>query len=202
MTALISPRGSHRRKGRRGPSGAIKGVSVIAGPGTGFGIAAAFATRALAICSGGASAAQPVAAASNSAAIAARDPRDRAAAAFRLLTCQYQIIDRAAPTGIIAPAARSIRAQTLFRIAKEMPFEIIEIDEMVAACNGGGGPLGHPRVYLNRLPAGRVERPYCSREFVNRAMAGRVPPEIGVVMPSAHQPGEERPEESPAPRQT
>jgi len=92
------------------------------------------------------------------------------------------------------------------------PFEIIEIDEMVAACNGGGGPLGHPRVYLNLAPAGRVECPYCSRRFVNRAMAGGVPPEIGVAMPSAHaavdlQPtglsrGEERRDESPAPRQT
>jgi uncharacterized Zn-finger protein len=81
-------------------------------------------------------------------------------------------------------------------------FEIIEIDEMVAACNGGGGPMGHPRVYLNLMPAGRVECPYCSRLFVNRGMAGRVPPEIGVVMPSARQAGEERPEESPAPRQT
>ena len=39
------------------------------------------------------------------------------------------------------------------------PFETIEIDEMVAACNGGGGPLGHPRVYLNLVPAGHVECP-------------------------------------------
>jgi uncharacterized Zn-finger protein len=81
-----------------------------------------------------------------------------------------------------------------------MAFEIIEIDEMVAACNGGGGPMGHPRVYLNLAPAGRVECPYCSREFVNRAMASRMPPEVGVAMPSAHQAGEERSEESPAPR--
>lgn len=51
------------------------------------------------------------------------------------------------------------------------PFETIYIDEMVAACNGGGGPLGHPRVYLNLAPAGRVECPYCSRLYVNRAMA-------------------------------
>jgi uncharacterized Zn-finger protein len=50
------------------------------------------------------------------------------------------------------------------------PFETIYIDEMVAACNGGGGPLGHPRVYLNLAPAGRVECPYCSRLYVNRAM--------------------------------
>lgn len=50
------------------------------------------------------------------------------------------------------------------------PSETICIDEMVAACNGGGGPLGHPRVYLNLAPAGRVECPYCSRLYVNRAM--------------------------------
>jgi len=51
------------------------------------------------------------------------------------------------------------------------PFETIYIDEMVAACNGDGGPLGHPRVYLNLAPAGRTECPYCSRLFINRAMA-------------------------------
>jgi uncharacterized Zn-finger protein len=52
------------------------------------------------------------------------------------------------------------------------PFETIYIDGMVAACNGGGGVLGHPRVYLNLAPAGRVECPYCSRLYLNRAMAG------------------------------
>ena len=83
------------------------------------------------------------------------------------------------------------------------PFETIEIDEMVAACNGGGGPLGHPRVYLNLAPVGHVECPYCSRLFVNPAVvrAGGVAPETGVVMPSAQGPGEERANESPAPRQ-
>ena len=85
-------------------------------------------------------------------------------------------------------------------IGNEMtPFETIEIGEMVAACNGGGGPLGHPRVYLNLAPAGWVECPYCSRLFVNRAVAqaGGVAPEVGVVTPSAHGPGEERPERKP-----
>jgi uncharacterized Zn-finger protein len=91
------------------------------------------------------------------------------------------------------------------------PFETIEIDEMVAACaggdgggdGGGGGPMGHPKVYLNLAPAGRVECPYCSRLFVNRAVAraGGVDPEVGVVTPSAHGPGGERGDESPAPRQ-
>jgi uncharacterized Zn-finger protein len=50
------------------------------------------------------------------------------------------------------------------------PFETIYIDGTVAVCNGGEGPLGHPRVYLNLAPAGKVECPYCSRLFVNRAM--------------------------------
>jgi len=81
------------------------------------------------------------------------------------------------------------------------PFETIEIDEMVAACNGGGGPLGHPRVYLNLAPAGHVECPYCSRRFVNRRAAA-ADPHIGVAMPSAQGAGAERPNESPAPRQS
>lgn len=61
------------------------------------------------------------------------------------------------------------------------PSDTIYIDEMVAACNGGGGPLGHPRVYLNLAPAGRAECPYCSRLFLNRAMAAGGTDESGVA---------------------
>ena len=46
------------------------------------------------------------------------------------------------------------------------PFETIYINETVAACDGGGGPLGHPRIYLNLGPTGKVDCPYCSRLFV------------------------------------
>jgi len=46
------------------------------------------------------------------------------------------------------------------------PFETIYVDEPVVACNGGGGPLGHPKVYLNLSAEGRVECPYCSRLFL------------------------------------
>src|SRR2546430_1078966 len=83
------------------------------------------------------------------------------------------------------------------------PFETVEIDEMVAACSGSGDGLGHPRVYLNLAPAGRVECPYCSRLFVNRAVAqaGGVPEAAGVIMPSAHDSGAEQRAESPTPRQ-
>jgi uncharacterized Zn-finger protein len=51
------------------------------------------------------------------------------------------------------------------------PFETVETDETIVACSGSGGPMGHPRVYLNLAPSGQVECPYCSRVFVNRAMA-------------------------------
>jgi uncharacterized Zn-finger protein len=58
-------------------------------------------------------------------------------------------------------------AQRFFPSRIEMqPFETIYIDSMVAACNGGGGPLGHPRVYLNLATDGKIECPYCSRLFV------------------------------------
>jgi uncharacterized Zn-finger protein len=64
-------------------------------------------------------------------------------------------------------------------------FETIETDEMVAACaggaGGGGDPLGHPKVYLNLAPEGRVECPYCSRLFVNRAIVRASGAEAGVA---------------------
>jgi uncharacterized Zn-finger protein len=48
------------------------------------------------------------------------------------------------------------------------PDETIIVDGPVAACDGGGGPLGHPRVYLNLGPAGSIVCPYCSRRFALR----------------------------------
>ncbi|HKT17803.1 MAG TPA: zinc-finger domain-containing protein [Stellaceae bacterium] len=46
------------------------------------------------------------------------------------------------------------------------PFETIYVAENVVACNGGGGALGHPLVYLNLSADGKVECPYCSRLFI------------------------------------
>ena len=65
-----------------------------------------------------------------------------------------------------------------------MPFETIYTDEMVAACDGGEGPLGHPRVYLNLGPAGKIECPYCSRLFVNRPISAAAASEVS---PSSEQ---------------
>ena len=45
------------------------------------------------------------------------------------------------------------------------PPETIEVDQLTIACDGNGGALGHPRVWLS-LENGRVECPYCDRLFV------------------------------------
>ena len=49
--------------------------------------------------------------------------------------------------------------------------EIFEVDAPVVACDGGDGPLGHPRVYLNVGKEGQIECPYCSRRYVLKAGA-------------------------------
>jgi uncharacterized Zn-finger protein len=49
--------------------------------------------------------------------------------------------------------------------------EIIEVDDTRVACDGGGGTLGHPRVYLEMGERDFVECPYCDRRFVLRAGA-------------------------------
>ena len=49
--------------------------------------------------------------------------------------------------------------------ASKLPTEIINVDERTVACDGGGGALGHPRVFLY-IEEGSVMCPYCSRLFV------------------------------------
>ncbi|MFT4582498.1 MAG: putative Zn-finger protein [Gammaproteobacteria bacterium] len=45
--------------------------------------------------------------------------------------------------------------------------EIIQVDDdtRTTDCNGGGGPLGHPLVYLNFDEGDSVDCYYCSRRF-------------------------------------
>ena len=63
-------------------------------------------------------------------------------------------------------------------MAQIKPFEIVTVESDRAACAGAGGGLvgGHPKVYLNLGPAGRVECPYCSRLFVKRGAPLDYPP--------------------------
>ena len=45
------------------------------------------------------------------------------------------------------------------------PVETIDVTETRVACDGGGGALGHPRVFLNLGADGKVDCPYCGRHF-------------------------------------
>jgi uncharacterized Zn-finger protein len=47
--------------------------------------------------------------------------------------------------------------------------EVIETQAARVACDGGGGALGHPRVYLTFGPDHRVVCPYCSRVYAQVA---------------------------------
>lgn len=52
------------------------------------------------------------------------------------------------------------------------PFETIYVKQKRIACDGGGGALGHPRVYLTiEEISGEVICPYCSRQYVLEAGA-------------------------------
>lgn len=47
------------------------------------------------------------------------------------------------------------------------PFETVAVNKLAIHCDGGAGPLGHPRVYLHiDADTGEVVCPYCSRQFV------------------------------------
>lgn len=47
----------------------------------------------------------------------------------------------------------------------------IEVTESQIACDGGGGALGHPRVFLTMGADGTVECPYCNQVYVLKAGA-------------------------------
>ncbi len=52
------------------------------------------------------------------------------------------------------------------------------VDQTTISCDGGGGPLGHPRVYLKFAPAsengdGEIVCPYCSARFILTPGAAR-----------------------------
>ena len=50
--------------------------------------------------------------------------------------------------------------------------ETAEVEQEVVACDGGGGALGHPRVWLNMEGKGYVDCPYCDKRFVMKEGAG------------------------------
>ena len=44
--------------------------------------------------------------------------------------------------------------------------ETIVVNQPRVACDGGGGALGHPKVYLQIGDENFVDCPYCDRRFV------------------------------------
>lgn len=44
----------------------------------------------------------------------------------------------------------------------------IYTDAARVSCNGGGGALGHPQVWLNMGADNTVTCPYCSRHFIQK----------------------------------
>ncbi len=46
------------------------------------------------------------------------------------------------------------------------PVETILVETTTVGCDGGGGALGHPKVYIALDHAGQGDCPYCGRHFV------------------------------------
>ena len=44
--------------------------------------------------------------------------------------------------------------------------DVIHLTTERVACDGGGGALGHPRVWLTLGTDGQIVCPYCSRRYV------------------------------------
>ncbi len=57
-------------------------------------------------------------------------------------------------------------------VAAFPPPETIEVTSKRVMCDGGGGALGHPRVWYDMGDADFVECGYCDRRFVLKAGSG------------------------------
>ena len=74
-----------------------------------------------------------------------------------------------------------------FQAPAPEPPEVIAVHEHRVSCDGGGGALGHPRVYLEIGERGFAECGYCDRRFV---LEGHVYPEDERLDPAAYDPGD------------
>lgn len=51
------------------------------------------------------------------------------------------------------------------------PVETIYVDDHRVSCDGGGGALGHPKVWYEMGEEGQVECLYCGRLYVSKVGA-------------------------------
>ena len=71
-----------------------------------------------------------------------------------------------------SPKARVEPAPARGELTPDLPApEVIAVRSRRVACDGVGGALGHPRVWLEMGEAGFVECPYCDRRFTLEAGA-------------------------------
>ncbi len=56
------------------------------------------------------------------------------------------------------------------------PVEIIFVERKELACDGGDGPLGHPRIFLRMGAKTEIDCPYCGRRFVYKPGSDRYSP--------------------------
>lgn len=66
------------------------------------------------------------------------------------------------------------------------PPEVIKVATKRVACDGGGGALGHPLVYMDMGEDDFVECGYCDRRFVIRGKTAK--PESEYLDPAARPP--------------
>ena len=71
-------------------------------------------------------------------------------------------------------------------MAAPPPPEVIYVDTLTVGCDGGGGALGHPLVYLTLGEDGQIECGYCDRMFKLKPAAHPVAEESGPGTPLAN----------------
>jgi uncharacterized Zn-finger protein len=56
------------------------------------------------------------------------------------------------------------------------PAETVEVERADVDCDGGGGALGHPRVFLNiKTDIGHLDCPYCGKRFILKSASNATP---------------------------
>ena len=87
---------------------------------------------------------------------------------------------------IKATGSKAKPAQATSALSPNLPApEIIVVRSKRVACDGVGGALGHPRVYLEMGEADFVECTYCDRRFV--LAAGTEGPESELLAPGVYE---------------
>jgi len=64
-----------------------------------------------------------------------------------------------------------MRASTDKSSAEKSDGQIVITNQKRVACEGSGGALGHPKIWLNIGPDDQIVCPYCSRQFVHDSQA-------------------------------